>query len=55
MNEEIRTLSAADTHNLDCFFATPSHKPKGGVMILQEIFGVTEQLKELAREYAELG
>jgi carboxymethylenebutenolidase len=49
------TLTAADGHRLDCWIETAEGRRKGGLVILQEIFGVTDQLKSVARRYAGLG
>lgn len=49
------TLTAADGHQLDCWMAEARGARRGGVVILQEIFGVTDQLKGLADRYAALG
>lgn len=51
----MKTITAADGHTLDCWFEDPVGARRGGIVILQEIFGVTEQLKGVARKYAELG
>lgn len=48
-------LAAADGHKLDCWFAEAQGERKGGIVILQEIFGVTDQLKSVAARYAALG
>ena len=48
-------LTAADGHELDCLIEPAQGKRQGGIVILQEIFGVTEQLKGLATRYAKLG
>lgn len=48
-------LTAADGHRLDCWIEPAKDTRKGGVVILQEIFGVTDQLKGVARHYADLG
>lgn len=52
-------LTASDGHQLDCWMV-PAQAPtagtrKGGIVILQEIFGITDQLKGLANRYASLG
>jgi dienelactone hydrolase len=41
-------VTAEDGHILDAFRATPEN-PKGGLVILQKIFGMTEQLKSVTR------
>lgn len=48
-------ITAADGHELDCWIERPAGKSRGGVVILQEIFGVTDQLKGVAKRYADLG
>ncbi len=52
ISEEMTTLTAADGFTLEAFRARPTKNPKGGLVILQEIFGLTEQLKGVARSYA---
>ena len=49
------TLTAADGHQFQCWIQPAAGAAKGGVVILQEIFGVTDQLKGVATRYAELG
>ena len=49
------TLTASDGHELDCWMESTKGERKGGLIILQEIFGVTDQLKGLAVRYAKLG
>ena len=51
----METLIATDGHTLDCWFEAPVGERRGAIVILQEIFGVTEQLKGVARKYAALG
>lgn len=48
-------LTAADGHVLDCWIEPAEGPRKGGIVLLQEIFGVTDQLKGVARRYAALG
>ncbi len=48
-------LKASDGHELDCWMAPAKGDRRGGVVILQEIFGVTDQLKGVAKRYAALG
>lgn len=45
-------LTAADGHVLDCWIAGAEGDRRGGLVILQEIFGVTDQLKGVAARYA---
>lgn len=51
----ITELTAADGHKLDCWIEPAQGARKGGIVILQEIFGVTDQLKGVAARYAALG
>ncbi len=45
-------LTAADGHRLQCWMVEAAGPARGGVVILQEIFGVTDQLKGVADAYA---
>ncbi|MBX2832909.1 MAG: dienelactone hydrolase family protein [Rhodospirillales bacterium] len=51
----IKTITASDGHKLSCWFEPAQGARRGGVVILQEIFGVTDQLKGVAAKYAALG
>ncbi len=55
MPAKIIELTAADGHNLAAYKAVPDGQPKGGVVILQEIFGMTDQMKRCTDRYAEAG
>jgi carboxymethylenebutenolidase len=48
-------LQAADGHELDAYVAEPKGKAKGGIVIVQEIFGVTRHIRRVADQYAEHG
>lgn len=48
-------LTAADGHKLDCWIQDAEGDRRGGLVILQEIFGVTDQLKGVAKHYASKG
>jgi len=50
--ERTATLSASDGFRLAAFEAAPVARSKGGLVILQEIFGVTDQLKSVVRSWA---
>src|SRR5262245_8282455 len=54
MGEMVR-LRARDGHELDAYVAEPKEKAKGGVVIVQEIFGVTEHIERVADQYAAEG
>ena len=45
-------LSAADGHRLSAYRADPAAKPRGGVVVIQEIFGVNSHIKSVADGYA---
>lgn len=51
----LTTLAAADGHRLDCWMELATGARLGGLVLVQEIFGVTEQLKSVGRRYAGLG
>jgi carboxymethylenebutenolidase len=45
-------LEAKDGHELDAYIAEPKGKPRGGIVVVQEIFGVTDHIKRVADRYA---
>ncbi len=45
-------LKAADGHTLDAYRAEPSGKPRGGLVLVQEIFGVNSHIRSVADGYA---
>jgi carboxymethylenebutenolidase len=49
------TLKAADGHNLDAYVAPARGKPRGGVVVIQEIFGVNSHIAGVADQYAAEG
>lgn len=49
---EIVKLTAEDGHKLDAYLAQPDGKPKGGIVIVQEIFGVNSHIRGVADAYA---
>ncbi len=52
---KIIEITAGDGHKLAAWKAMPKGTPKGGVVIIQEIFGVTEQMKRCTDCFAEAG
>lgn len=48
-------LKAADGHVLDAVLVKPDGKPRGGVVVIQEIFGVTSHIRDVAHQYAAQG
>jgi len=55
ISDGMTSVTAADGFKLEAFRATPASTPKGGLVILQEIFGITDQLKGVVRAYARDG
>ena len=48
-------LRAADGHQLDAYVAEPVGRRRGGVVVVQEIFGVTGHIQRDADQYASNG
>jgi carboxymethylenebutenolidase len=48
-------LNTAGMHCIGAYLAKPVGKPKGGVVVVQEIFGVTEHIRDVADRFAEAG
>lgn len=48
-------LIAEDGHELECWMEPAQGTRRGGLVVLQEIFGVTDQLKGVAARYAAEG
>ena len=49
------TLTAADGFKSSAYVAEPSGKPKGAIVVLQEIFGVNSHIRGVADGYAAAG
>ena len=49
------SVKAADGHSYDAYAASPAGKPRGAVVVLQEIFGVTGHIRAITDEYAAHG
>jgi carboxymethylenebutenolidase len=45
-------LKASDGHQLAAYRADPAGKPRGGIVVIQEIFGVNSHIKQVADGYA---
>jgi carboxymethylenebutenolidase len=52
---EMIQLSTDDGHALNAYQATPTEMPSGGVIIVQEIFGLTGHIRSVVDQYAEQG
>ncbi len=49
------TLSASDGHKLGAYRADPEADPRGGVVVVQEIFGVNTHIRSICDRLAEIG
>ena len=49
------TLSATDGHTLGAYRADPEGSAKGGIVVLQEIFGVNAHIRDVCDRFAEDG
>ncbi|MCB1746080.1 MAG: dienelactone hydrolase family protein [Gammaproteobacteria bacterium] len=50
-----RKLTAADGFTFGAYEAAPSGTPKGGVVVIQEIFGVNKHIRAVVDDYAKAG
>jgi len=48
-------LTASDGHRLSAYLAEPAGNPRGGIVVIQEIFGVTRHIRAVADQYAASG
>lgn len=48
-------LTAKDGYKLSAYRADPAGKPRGGIVVIQEIFGVNKHIRSVADRYADLG
>ena len=51
MGETI-TLTSEDGFKLSAYRATPSGKPRGGLVVVQEIFGVNHHIRNVTDSFA---
>jgi carboxymethylenebutenolidase len=54
MGTQINVMTGG-THCIGAYLAKPKGKPKGGVVVVQEIFGVTPHIRSVADRVAEAG
>src|ERR1700678_3695281 len=54
MSEQVK-LKASDGHELDAYVAKPEGKPLGGLVVIQEIFGVNKHIRSVADKFAKEG
>jgi carboxymethylenebutenolidase len=55
MGETVRLRSGLDGFEFDAYRAAPGDARRGGLVLIQEIFGVTAHIRELADGFAEDG
>lgn len=48
-------LEAADGHRLDCYTSMPDGEARGGILLIQEIFGVNSHMRSVADRFAGQG
>lgn len=49
------TLTASDGHKLGAYRADPAATPKGGIVVIQEIFGVNHHIRAVTDRFAQAG
>ena len=54
MGENI-TITASDGFTFDAYLARPEGKTKGGLVVIQEIFGFNDHMREVCDGYAAEG
>jgi carboxymethylenebutenolidase len=52
MDKTVRLSSTADGFGFDAFHVTPPEARRGGLVLIHEIFGVTDFIRDLARDFA---
>jgi carboxymethylenebutenolidase len=52
---ETTTLTAADGHRLSAYLAEPLGAPKGGLVVVQEIFGLNPHIRDVCDRWAAEG
>ena len=55
MPSSLITLAAADGFSSSAYLSEPSGTPRGGIVVLQEIFGVNSHIRAVADGYAAAG
>jgi len=49
------TLKATDGHSLSAYVAEATHDLKGGIVLIQEVFGINHHIKDVCDRYAKHG
>jgi len=55
MPHHTQTLHTADGQTISAYVAQPQGKPRGGIVVVQEIFGVNAHIRSVADGYAAAG
>lgn len=55
MQHQTLTVTAADQHTFSAYQVAPEEKAKGTVIVLQEIFGINQAIREITEQYAKAG
>jgi carboxymethylenebutenolidase len=55
MTGQVKLLRASDGHTLSAYVARTDKEPRGGLVLLQEIFGVTAHIRRVCDGYAAQG
>lgn len=49
------SLTTADGHSMIAYQARPEGEPRAGIVVLQEIFGITDHIRRVTDQYADHG
>lgn len=49
------SVTAADNHSYNAYLAEPKDQPKGGLVVIQEIFGINDHMKHVTDDFAQHG
>lgn len=52
MQGEWISLTMSDGHAMPCYHVMPAGERRGGLILVQEIFGVTEHIREMCEEFS---
>jgi carboxymethylenebutenolidase len=52
---ELTTLMARDGHEFQAYLCAPAGKPQGGIVVIQEIFGLNGHIRAVAEAFAKEG
>jgi carboxymethylenebutenolidase len=55
MTTEFISLTTEDGHKLQAYVARPEGTPKGGIVVVQEIFGLTDHIRNMTEKFAAQG